>query len=174
MKKLDDYSQRFADVLFQSFPEWREFLSVESANDSDEEGYLLVKVPAPVKSLIPSSLPPNSKDFLSIYSDGEITIAFDYYHEHFDMFSDTDEAQEFDQAIEFIRSILEEKICPIVVLNGSTWCGSTSVKAGETPDLSNWTNLDSSSQDVYVRSWRGTFNRKYSVAEVLGENKDAS
>jgi hypothetical protein len=156
MKKLDDYSQRFADVLFQTFPEWREFLSVQSANDSDGEGYLLVKVLATVKSLIPSSLLPDYKDFLTVDSDGGITVAFDHYHAHFDMFSGTDEAQEFDQAVEFIQSITKEKICPVVVLNGNEWCGSSSVDAGEKPDLSNWQNLGSSCQDVYVRSWHGS------------------
>ena len=174
MKKLDDYSQRFADFLFQTFPDWKEFLSVQSANESDEEGYLLVKVPAPIKSLIPSSLLPDYKDFLTIDSDGEITIGFDYYHTHFDMFSGTNEAQEFNQAVEFIQSIIDEEICPVVILNGDKWCGSTSVDAGEKPDLSNWQNLNPLSQDVYVRSWRGTYNRKYSIAEVRGENKGAS
>ncbi len=174
MKKLNGYSQRFADVLFQTFPKWKEYVSVQSENDSDEEGYLLVKVPAPVKSLIPSSLLPDYKDFLSIDSDGEITVAFDYYHTHFDTFSDTNETEEFNQAVEFIQSIVEEKICPVVVLNGNEWCGSTSVDAGEKPELSHWQNLSASCQDVYVRSWRGTFNRKYTVAEVRGENKDAS
>lgn len=174
MKKLDDYSQRFADVLFQAFPEWREFLSVHSANESDEVGYLLVKVPAPVKSLIPSDLVPEYKDFLIIDSDGEITVAFDYFHIHFDMFSEIDELHEFAQAVEFIQSIIEEKICPVVVLNDNEWCGSTFVDAGEKPDLSNWQNLSSAYQDVYVRSWRGTYNRKYNIDEVRDKNKNAS
>jgi len=174
MKKLDDYSQRFADVLFQAFPEWKEFLSIQSENDFDEEGYLLVKVPAPVQSLIPSNLLPDYKDFLIVDSNGEITVGFDYYHTHFDMFSGTNEAEEFKQAVEFIQSIVEEKICPVVILNGNEWCGSTSVDAGEKPDLSNWQNLSPSCQDVYVRSWRGTFNRKYNVAEVRGKNNGAS
>jgi hypothetical protein len=174
MKKLDDYSQRFADVLFQTFPEWKEFLCVQSENDSDDDGYLLVQVPAPVKGLIPSSLLPDYKDFLTIDTDGEITVGFDFYHTHFDMFSGTNEAEEFKQAVELIQSIVEEKICPVVILNGNEWCGSTSVDAGEKPDLSNWQNLNPSSQEVYVRSWRGTFNRKYNVAEVRGENNGAS
>lgn len=174
MNKLDEYSQRFADFLFQSFPEWREFLLVYSSNESDENGYLLVKVPAPVTSLIPSDLLPQYKDFLTIDSDGEITVAFDYFHIHFDMFSETDEANEFAQAVEFIQSIIEEKICIVVVLNGNEWCGSTSVNAGEKPDLSNWQNLSSSCQDVYVRSWRGTYNQKYNVAELRDKNKNVS
>ncbi len=40
--------------------------------------------------------------------------------------------------------------------------------------VSGWDWLDKSCQDIYVRAWRGTYNRKYDVAEVRGENKDAN
>ncbi len=172
MNELDDYSQRFADVLFAAFPNWKEFLSVQSLNDSVEESSLLVKVPAPAKGLLTNDLIPDSKDFLTIDSCGEITIGFDYYHTHFDMFSDTNETEEFNQAVEFVHTIIEEKLCVVVVLNGHQWCGSTAVNAGERPDLSNFQNLNSS-QDVYVRSWRGTYNQKYRVTELISENNSA-
>lgn len=172
MDKLDDYSQRFAEVLFAAFPNWKEFFTVQSPMDSAEEGSLLVKVPAPAKGLLPDDLLPDYKDFLTIDSEGEITIGFDYYHAHFDMFSDANETEEFNQAVEFVQTIIKEKFCVVVVLDGNQWCGSTGIIAGEKPDLSNFKNLNSS-QDVYVRSWQGTYNQKYRITELISENNSA-
>jgi hypothetical protein len=174
MDKLDDYSQRFATVLFEAFPEWRQFASVRKQNDTDESGFLVVEVPAPAKGLMTNDIILKNGDFLYVCSDGELTIGFDYHHTHFDYFEFQTEAQNFTDAVEFIKSIIEEKICFAAVFSGNSFCGSTSVSVDEKPDLSNWNWLDKSCQDVYVRSWRGTFNRKYAIAEVRGENKTAS
>jgi hypothetical protein len=174
MDKLDDYSQRFADVLFQAFPEWKQFASVKKLNDADESGFLVVEVPAPTKGLMTNDLILKNGDYLWVYSDGEITVGFDYHHAHFDNFDFQTEAQNFADAIEFIKSILDEEVCFVAVFSGNSFCGSTSALANEKPDLSGWDWLDKSCQDVYVRSWRGTYNRKYSIGEVRGENKNAS
>jgi len=95
-----------------------------------------------------------------VYSDGEITIGFDYYHAHFDNFDFQTEEQNFADAVEFIKSIIDEEVCFVAVFSGSSFCGSMSASSKESPDLSGWNWLDKSCQDVYVRSWRGTFNRK--------------
>lgn len=95
-----------------------------------------------------------------MYSDGEITIGFDYYHAHFDNFDFQTEEQNFADAVEFIKSIIDEEVCFVAVFSGSSFCGSMSASSKESPDLSGWNWLDKSCQDVYVRSWRGTFNRK--------------
>ena len=174
MDKLDDYSQRFAEVLFRAFPEWKQFASVKKQNHTDELGFLVVEVPALTKGLISDEKLLKNGDFLWIFSDGEITIGFDYHHTHFDHFEFQTEALNFADAVEFIKSILDEKVCFVAVFSGNSFCGSTSVSANEKPDLSSWNWLDKSCQDVYIRSWRNTYNRKYDIAEVRGENKNAS
>jgi hypothetical protein len=132
------------------------------------DGYLLVKIPVPAKGLLPEALIPPDRGFLNVYSsDDEITVAFDYFHEHFDMFAGEDETENFKQAVEFIQSILDEKVCIVVVLNGIEWCGTTSLDAGDKPDLSDWKSLSLDCEDVYVRSWYGKYNRKYNVQECV-------
>lgn len=174
MEKLDDYSQSFAEVLFAAFPEWKQFASARKVNDADESGFLVVEVPAPAKGLITNDLILKNGDYLWIYSDGEITVGFDYHHAHFDNFDFQTEAKNFANAVEFVQSILDEKICFVSVFSGNSFCGSTSASAGEKPDLSSWNWLNKWCQDVYVRSWRGTYNRKYDISEVRVENKGAS
>jgi len=164
MKKLDDYSQRFADVLFKAFPSWREFASIETTQETSQEGFLLVKVPTPIKGLSPSGLIPTGEDCLRIDSDGEITIGFDYYHTHFDKFSGSAlEEEEFKQAVEFLNSLINEEIYVAIIMEGEKWRGSTSAKVGEELDLSWLTKRDGLSAQVYVRSWKGTYNRKYNL-----------
>ncbi len=174
MDNLDSYSRRFADLLFGEFPEWRQFASVRKATDAEDEGFLVVTVPAPAQGLIVSGLVEEQGDFLWVDSAGEITVGFDYHHTHFDNFGHQTEAQNFANAVRFIRSIVEEEVCVAAVFDGGSFCGSTTVAAGETPDLSGWAWLPQSCQDVYVRSWRGAHNRRYRLAEVLGGNGEAS
>lgn len=160
IKKLDFFSKRFAKFLFRNFPEWKRYLSVQPRDENSEGGYLVVKIPVPVKGF---RLIPEERDHLRIDADGEVIVSFDYYHEHFDIFSDE---ENFKQAVEFIKSILNEEICSVGIFSEEKWFGSTSVKAGEKPDLSKF-NFSPSNQEVYVRSWRGTYNRKYIAAECL-------
>ena len=162
IKKLDFYSKRFAKVLFRAFPEWERYLSLEPARDNPEGGSLVVKVPVPEKGL--RSIPAE-EDYLRIDSNGEIIVSFDSYHDHFDLFGT--EAENFRQAVEFIRSIVKEEICVVGAFNENKWRGAASLKAGEKPDLSKFSNLDPPCREVYVRSWRGTYNRKYDLAEDL-------
>ncbi|MBD1865635.1 MULTISPECIES: hypothetical protein [Trichocoleus] len=155
MKPLNDYSQRFANVLFQAFPQWEPFSTVEVENEQETEGYLQVKVPAPISGLLPSELIEHDDDFLCIDTDGEVTVSYDYYHCHFDRYSDIPEEQGFHEAIEFILALVKEEICIVVGMNRGQWCGSTSFKAGEEPNLSSVKAYPT----VYIRSWQGTYNR---------------
>lgn len=170
MDKLDDYSKRFAEMLFGTFPEWKQFASVKLINETYKSGFLVVEVPALTKGLITNDMILKNGDYLWIYSDGEITVGFDYHHTHFDNFDFQTEAQNFADAVSFIQQIIDEKICCVAVFNKKSFCGSTSVVAGEKPDLSDWSWLDKSCQDVYVRSWRGTYNRKFNITELCGNN----
>jgi hypothetical protein len=174
MDKLDNYSQHFADVLFAAFPDWKQFASVQKANDADEAGFLAVKVPAPTKGLITTDIILKHGDFLTVDTDGEVIVGFDYHHAHFDNFDFQTEEQNFANAVDFIKSVVNEEVCFIAVFGGNSFCGSSSDSSGEKPDLSGWDWLDKSCRDVYVRSWRGTYNRKYDIAEVRGENNGVS
>lgn len=56
-------------------------------NDGEIEGYQLVKVPAPVTGLLSSELVEEDDNFLFIDTDREVSVNYNYYHSHFDMFS---------------------------------------------------------------------------------------
>ena len=154
IKKLDPFSKRFAKFLFRVFPDWKRYFSVMPFNEDSEAGYLLVNVPVPAKGL---KFIDDEKDFLTVSSDGEVIVSFDFYHDHFDIFS---EAENFKNAVEFIKAILNEEVCTAALFSAGKWRGSTKIRAGEMPDLSYFLDYRPSSHEVYVRSWRGTYNQK--------------
>lgn len=154
IKKLDPFSKRFAKFLFRAFPDWKRYLSVKPFNEDSEAGYLVVNVPTPAKGL---KLIADEKDYLTISSNGGVIVSFDFYHDHFDIFS---EEENFQKAVEFIKEILNEEICAAAVFSDEKWCGSSKVRAGGTPDLSYYLDYNPVSHEVYVRSWRGTYNQK--------------
>lgn len=154
IKKLDPFSKRFAKFLFRVFPDWKRYLSVKPFSEDSEAGYLVVNVPIPVKGL---KLIADEKDYLTISSNGEVIVSFDFYHDHFDIFT---EEENFQKAAGFIKAILNEEICTTAVFSGDKWRGSSKVSPGETPDLSNYLDYNPISHKVYVRFWRGTYNQK--------------
>ncbi|MDQ2732509.1 MAG: hypothetical protein M3Y56_12685 [Armatimonadota bacterium] len=160
MEHLDDYAQRFANELFEAIPEWWQYVLDEFPEifTKPVKGCLIVKVPAPVQVSSPLF-----GDWLLIDTcDGEVTVTFDYYHTHFDCFSDVPEELGFREAIEFIQSFVKEEFCVVVTMDGDKWLGSTTVKPDEEPDLS-W--LKFPCERVYIRSWKGTYDREYRVSQ---------
>ncbi len=160
MNQLDDYAQRFATKLFKAFPEWRQFILAEAPDIFTEPvaGCLIVKVPTPVKM----SSPEFGNWLLIDTCDEQVTVAFDRYHTHFDCFSDVPQEQSFREAVEFIQSLVHEELCLAVTMDGDHYRGSVPFKSNEEPDLS-W--LSSPCERVYIRSWKGTFDREYKVSK---------
>ncbi len=154
IKKLDPFSKRFAKFLFRAFPDWKRYLSVKPFNEDSEAGYLLVNVPIPAKGL---KFIADDRDYLTISSNGEVIVSFDFYHDHFDIFS---EKENFNNAVEFIKEILNQEICAAAVFSEDKWRASTKVRAGEMPDLSYYLDCSPTSHEIYIRSWRGTYDQK--------------
>lgn len=143
LSSLDDYSRRFAELLFAAFPDWSAFASIE-------EGCLVVKVPAPIVG--PQVI---EEDVLSIVTDEEVKLEFDRYRVQFDTFSEVPEEEAFAQAVEFIRALVEEKTCIVISMREGRLRGCTTVEAGKEPNLAGFDSADT----VYIRSWNGTYNR---------------
>jgi hypothetical protein len=161
MNLLNSYSKRFADLFFEEFPDWRTYAIAERVSDSVDEYYLVVKIPILAKGLLSGSLIPNEKDYLTIYCDEEITIAYDFHHVHFDSYSDVIESEEFRRAIGFLKDLINEKLCIIAVVGEKGFCGSSCIEANEVLDLSwwNWLNKEIC-KDIFIRSWKGTYNNR--------------
>ena len=144
LENLDEYSQRFAKMLFEIHPEWWALATVESRTESNL-GYLSIVVPSPSH--------PDSQ--LWITTDGtEVRIAFDYWHMHLGGWLGGEEREWFLEALENIEDILSEKTIIAVSMNGDQLCGSTNIKPGEIPKLIKGSR-------TYVRSWLGTYNAEY-------------
>jgi len=150
--QLNEYSRRFAGVLFAAHPEWRELASVDTA-ESVDEGSLLVKVSP--------STPRDIKWPLQISTDGdEITVGFDIYHAHFNRHADEDEAEAFAEALAFIADLLYERVAVISWWDGDEWRGSATFVPGTDAGTPSWA---SNAKTARVRSWKGTYDRDISA-----------
>jgi hypothetical protein len=146
--QLNDYSRRFAEVLFAAHPEWRELASVDTTEDVDK-GVLLVRVTPPT--------PRDIKWPLHISTDGEeVTVGFDIYHSHFNRYADDEEAEEFAEALAFIADLLAERIAVISWWDGDEWRGSSTVEAGTDVSAPSWA---SNAKTARIRSWRGMYDK---------------
>ena len=150
--QLNEYSRRFADVLFAAHPEWREFVSVDTT-EGVGEGALLVEI-SPAQ-------PRDIKGPLYISTDdAEITVGFDIYHSHFNGYADDDEAEAFAAALAFIADIVAERIAVISWWDGDEWRGSSSIIKGEAAGTPSWAR---NAKTARIRSWRGTYDKDIAV-----------
>ena len=170
MIELNEYSSRFADVLFSAFPEWRryQFEKLPEIFSGDTTGSLLVYIPCPT----PSKDLPDGNYLLIETADGEVTVSWDRFHTHFDMWSGVPETQGFTEAVEFLHSLITEEVSIAITMDGSKWRGAGVVQSvnsedrlseSETlPNLSSFAGTGTEQPppncNVYVRSWLGTYD----------------
>jgi hypothetical protein len=146
--QLDEYSRRFAAVLFAAHPEWREFASVDTIEGGDEGALLIEVSPAHPRDI---------KGPLYVSTDGEeITVGFDIHHTHFDRFANDEEAEAFSEALAFIADLLAECVAVISWWDGDVCRGSTSFATGTEAGTP---SLPRNAKTARIRSWRGTYDR---------------
>lgn len=152
LSQLNDFSRRFASMLFGAHPDWSQHASMESV-DNGARRTLLVQVS-----------PPRPSDFMSplvVSTDwDEVTVSFDAYHCHFCDGMDGSEAEAFEEAMAFIDDLLAERVLMVSWWNGDDWRGSTSIAAGEPIPPP---TMVSDSRRVRVRSWGGSYNMDAAV-----------
>jgi hypothetical protein len=121
--------------VLQAHPEFRPYVQVKT--DADVP-YLLVRVPASV---------PNHADLFIDTADGELTLAFDRWHQHFNF-------EEVESLLKLLDDILNERTIIVVKMDGDKWKGSTSLKVGaDRTDV-----VASAEGKAYYRSWKGTYD----------------
>lgn len=152
---LNDYSRRFAGLLFAEWPAWEAYAVVER-DEATGEGYLVVKVPDPLGSRL---------DYpLTVWTDSsEVTVGMDWYHTHFVWPTERDDlAIELTDPIGELHLLMNEERAVLAQFAGDTWKGSRLLSredcvAGryrERP-IEDWvTSVDR----FRVRSWRGTLD----------------
>ena len=140
---MDAFSERTAPRILAQFPDWRAHCREEEHNGAC---YFVVELPSPSESDLahPLRIDTNNE---------EITVSLDYYHSHFDDFG-AGEAR--DDALCFIRDVLEEGVAVVSWWSAQEWCGSTVLRPGETPAPGKHM---ASCKRVRIRSWQGTLDR---------------
>jgi hypothetical protein len=112
--------------------------------------------------ILPSVNPRAESKLIVTTDNGEISVIWDYWHEHVGFSIGTDIVEvETSAAIELLRNLFEERLVISIFLKGDKWIEST---AG-TPqkmihDLEEDGGALLSGERKYVLSWRGTHDRE--------------
>lgn len=115
------FAHRFADKLFGTFPEWRQFVK------SCDRCIFKVEVPF--------SYQKGPDDFLWILIEieNEIMVGADRFHTHEHLLEHETEEELFQAVITFLTSIVEEKVVFAIIMNGNNWAGSRIILANTVP-----------------------------------------
>lgn len=93
--RLDDYSQGFADRLFEKYPQWEPLVKYVKY-DKGQYSYLELEL-----------LPENHESKLHIYTkDNEVEVGYGLYHNHFSYYPDEDS---YELALKLIEDLLEKR-----------------------------------------------------------------
>jgi hypothetical protein len=116
--ELNGYSSRFLAVLLRAFPEFGERVVA-----GPQAGCFAVEFPAPS----------GSPFWVATEDWDRITIGFDAHHVHFGGWAESVEAQDFDNAIEYIRRLMSGEYLVAVWSQAGAFAGSVTFSRGETP-----------------------------------------
>lgn len=135
-----------AEALFEAFPEWRAFARREVGERGSE--YIVVKVEPPPEADVECGLRIDT-------ANDEITVEFDFYHQHFDDWAGESSPFGTESALEFVRQILEQRVAIVSWWRDDECVASSTTNVGVPPEQPTWLGAY---DRLRVRSWRGTFN----------------
>jgi hypothetical protein len=136
------------ETLFAAFPEWRSLARSERADDGST--YVVIEVRAPPGANVEYGL-------IIDTSNQEVTVSFDFHHEHFDEWVGDGDRFGTEAAVELIRRIVSERIAVVSWWHGDSWAGSSQIEAGANPEMPSWAAPEAYNR-VRIRSWNGSFN----------------
>ena len=141
--ELDERSAAFARALFSAQPAWRQYARADSR---DGEKYLVVEVPPPIESRVNYPLMVDT-------SNGEVTIGFDHYHDHFawPCFDD-----QFGNPIQFANDIVRERVTVVSFWAGEKWLGSRTMLSSE--KVNDLQGIPGEARKIKLRSWTGRYS----------------
>jgi hypothetical protein len=102
--ELNDFSRRFAERLFDKYPEWREHAVIDPDDDL-QPGSFHVTVPSPGSG---------GELWVRTYAN-QITVDFGPHgwHEHFGEWSGSGESAIFDAALRFLDDLMNDRVVVI-------------------------------------------------------------
>ena len=116
--QLSDYSSRFLAVLLAEFPSFEQHLA-----DGPEQGCFTIEFQSPSGLAF----------WINTEEEGRITIGFDAHHCHFGGWAESDDAQDFTNAITYIQGLMSGQYVVAVCWRNGQFAGSVTVASGEQP-----------------------------------------
>ncbi len=146
---LNAHSRLFANLVFRQWPEWFQHARFDPYEDFEKEA-LLVEVPRPVDG--------SSHGLFITTSEWEISIGFgESFHTRFGSSGDPGDGNFMEDAMEFLRDFVNEKIVIATASEDGEWLGGWKI------DLRSQ-DLDSVIVDpevkVKIQSWLGSLDRE--------------
>lgn len=146
MFEVNQFTERFIQVFLQEFPQWENYIQIMQDDERYSDGTIYIEIPAP-------NIMKNGS--IRVTTDNnEVTIGFYDYHDHF---ISLDENEGFEEAINFIKDIINEKKAVVITMNEEDDFISFVVDTSELPNF----------QSGYVVSWNGTFDQEKSTRDIL-------
>jgi hypothetical protein len=142
---LNPFSRRFADVLFQTYPDWQQYVDLDPWPNHDP-GCFVVWVPSPAD--------PDRQ--LWVGTDGdEITVGFGpEWHSHYGTWTGASEEKSFGEALSTIAGILAGRLIVATGMKRGEPRVSSLIATDEEPDFGSLPL-----EQVVFSSWSGTHDR---------------
>jgi hypothetical protein len=117
--ELNDYSSRFLAVLLRAFPE-----SGENVAAAPEPGCFTIEFAAPSGSAF----------WVATEEFDRVTVGFDVHHLHFGGWAESADAEDFENAVGYIRRLQSgEYLVAVWSRSGGAYAGSVAFTSGEAP-----------------------------------------
>lgn len=150
VSELSDYSRSVARLIAKKRPDWLEYAR-EIDVESSPHKVLEVRIPneAPVGPM-------------SVLTEGdELTVCVsDYFHTHFGGHSATECEEDFQEALDFIESVISEEAIIYWVLRGDKWVQSGIIDQIE---FSLLRDVPLGGHQIFTRSWNGTCDQERAI-----------
>jgi hypothetical protein len=132
---LNDYSNRFLAVLLREFPEFSDWVTA-----GPDECCFLVKFPAPSGSTF----------WVGTDDLERVTVGFDLHNVHFGGWAESVDAQDFENAVAYIRRLMSGEYRIAVWKRDGKFANSVTFTRGETPQP--WGRIEGLT--LAVKYWR--------------------
>jgi hypothetical protein len=132
--ELNDYSSGFLAVLLQAYPEFRELVAA-----GPEPGCFTIQFTAPSGSIF----------WVNTEEEERITVGLDAHHVHFGGWAKSVDAQDFQNAVEYILRLMRGEYRVAVWTREGKFAGSVTVARGEKPQP--WDSGEGLS--LTIKSW---------------------
>ena len=149
LERLNAHSRLFANLLFRQWPQWFRHARFDPYEDFEKEA-LLVEVPRPVDG--------SSHGLFITTSEWEISIGFgESFHTRFGSSGDPLDGNFMEDAMDFLRDFVEEKLVIATAFEDGEWLGGWKI------DL-RLQDIDTVDVDpdvkVVIQSWLGSYDRE--------------